>query len=217
MRFLSLLAMFFCMACEDNKQAVEQASVDTKNLTLTDTVNGTKNIWIDPLNGNIYPLPDSIAGEPVSFYLGNPKIISLAKDFYTGNFRPTDDDSTTRLLSQVVTDDSTIRPFYRWCLDFTISISDGALGEYPGSPSLKYAIKFPNEFFGFMDEDKSGERYKRWTEIIAYSGLIDRQTSEIEKQISNQMLENCHSCGIIAKKRILTFAKDIINEIKLQD
>jgi hypothetical protein len=217
MRLILLLTVLFCMACKDNKQAVEQTIVDT--LTLTDTIKDNKKFWKDPLNGNIYPLPDSIGGKPVSFYIANPKIISLAKDFYKGTFRPADNDSTTQLLSHVVTDDSITRPFYRWCLDFTIVISDGALGEYPGIPSLKYAIKFPIEFFDFMDEDNSGERYKRWTEIIAYSGLNDynKQTSEIEKEISNQMLGNCPSCGAITKNRILAFAKDIANRLQIQD
>jgi hypothetical protein len=207
MRRIFLLAVFFCVACKDNKQTVEQAKVDNQNF------------WKDPLNGNIYPLPDSIGGKPVSFYITNPKIISLAKDFYKGVFRPVDNDSTTQLLSHVATNDSTIRPFYRWCLDFTISISDGALGEYPGNPSLKYAIKFPGEFFDFMDEDVSGNRYKRWTEIIAYSGLGDytKKNSDIEKEISDQMLENCTPCSITTKNRIFAFTKDITKALNLLD
>jgi len=61
----------------------------------------------------------------------------------------------------VTTDDSKVRSFYRWCLNFTIVISDGALAEYPGVPVLQYATKFPQEFFAYMGRDKNGQRYKQ--------------------------------------------------------
>ena len=177
------------------------------------------NTWIDLLNNKKYSLPDSIEGKPVSFYINNSKVAAIAKSFFKGEFRPTDNDSTTELLSYVTTDDSTIRPFYRWCLDFTISISDGALGEYPGDPALKYAIKFPEEFFNYMDKDSSGNRYKEWTEIIAYSGLNEYNENQtlIEKTIKTRMRDNCHKCGEGTKNRIATFVKHLTETVKLQN
>ena len=163
------------MACNDTEKLAGQTLVDTTEVELkvstvdttqvkvkvfpVDTTRPVGNIWVDKLTNNKYPLPDTIAGRPISFYLNNPKVAPIAKSFYTGKFRPEDNDTTTQLLSLVVTDDSTIRPFYRWCLDFTIQINDGALGEYPGEPALKYATKFPQEFFAYMDKDASGQRY----------------------------------------------------------
>ncbi|MBO0360271.1 hypothetical protein J0X19_20090 [Hymenobacter sp. BT186] len=176
-----------------------------------DTAAYTGPVWRDKLNGNIYPLPDSIGGKSVSFYLANPQISPLAKALYTGRFRPTDTDSTTRLLDLVTTNDQALRPFYRWCLDFTIIISDGALGEYPGEPALTYATKFPQEFFAYMDKDKTGERYKRWVEIIAYSGLSNYEELAVNTQkiLANSMTKQCHLCASETKTRIHIFAKDV--------
>jgi hypothetical protein len=175
--------------------------------------------WIDKLNGRAYSLPDSIGGKPVSYYLTNSKVAAIAKAFYMGKFRPEDNDSTTQLLQLVTTTDSNIRPFYRWCLDRTIEISDGALGEYPGTPSLKYATTFPAEFFDYMDKDSSGERYKRWTEIIAYSGLNNYQESEseIKESITNSMSRNCNACTEKNKSRIEVFASDIMKIVKFNN
>jgi hypothetical protein len=224
MRNLFLLTLVFIVACNDNKKAAIQIFADSSktvaHILADDTTNReSKAVWIDRLNGQKYSLPDSINRKPVSFYINNPKVASIAKALYKGQFRPTDNDSTTQLLSYVTTEDSTIRPFYRWCLDFTIVISDGALGEYPGSPALKYATKFPKEFFDYMDKDIFGKRYKQWVEIIAYSGLSDytKKASDIEKEVINKMYANCPYCNGNTKNRITTFAKDIIEAVKLQD
>jgi hypothetical protein len=221
MRQLVIILLLFT-ACNDNKPVSQQPPGDSPTSipkgTTADTPD-SKNIWVDRLNGKKYLLPDSIAGQPVSFYLDNSKVAPITKAFYKGQFRPTDNDSTTQLLSYVTTDDSIIRPFYRWCLDFTISISDGALGEYPGSPALAYATKFPKEFFAYMDKDLSRQRYSQWTEIIAYSGINDynKKETEIEKDIIDKMNSNCADCGDDTRNHIKAFANDIVKAVKLQD
>ncbi|HEX8429419.1 hypothetical protein [Hymenobacter sp.] len=181
-------------------------------------------VWRDRFNGEQYPLPDSIGGKPASFYLRNPKVSPLAKALYTSRFRPNDSDSTTQLLALATTDNSQIRPFYRWCLDFTISISDGALGEYPGEPALTYAIKFPQEFFAYMDKDSTGERYGRWVESIAYSGLRNYKATALAPQrtIASAMTRQCLACPAQTVGRINTFAKDVAgfaqnNQLYLND
>lgn len=167
--------------------------------------------WRDRFNGQLYPLPDTIGSKPVAFYLQHPKVSPLAKALYTAHFRPTDNDSTVQLLALTTTDNKEIRPFYRWCLDFTIAISDGALGEYPGTPALAYASKFPQEFFAYMDKDKTGERYRRWVEIIAYSGLNDynKPASKIQRAIISKMTKRCLICDPKTAKRIVDFASDV--------
>jgi len=221
MRHIYITSILF-ISCNSNSPTNQTSKVDSitnNKASIVDTIPRSKNVWVDRLNGSIYPLPDTIGGKPVSFYLDNPKVADIAKAFYKGQYRPTDNDSTMQLLSYVTTSDSSIRPFYRWCLDFTITISDGALGEYPGVPALAYATKFPKEFFDYMDKDNSGQRYKQWTEIIAYSGLnsYDKKKSEIETEIITKMYNNCYFCSGDTKSRTATFAKDITKSIKLQD
>ena len=220
---LILISSLIFFACNYAGKSAEHTISDTTQIELqVSTVNiirPAETVWADRLTNAQYPLPDSIGGKPVSFYLNNPNVASIAKSLYTGKFRPEDNDTTTQLLALVLTDDSTIRPFYRWCLDFTIQISDGALGEYPGEPALKYATKFPKEFLEYIDKDTTGQRYSEWTGIIAYSGLNDytQKATEMEKQITRNMISNCKPCNSEIKERIMKFAKDITEAIKLQD
>ena len=222
MKFL-LILLVTCIACKNSTQINHKISADSAatllQKVLSDSNNLSTNIWIDRLNVQKYSLPDSIGGKPVSFYLNNPNIDPIAKALYRGQFRPTDNDSTTALLTNVTTSDNTLRPFYRWCLDFTISISDGALAEYPGKPALKYALAFPKEFLNYINKDISGRRFARWTSIIAYSGLEDynRNKFEVEKEIVSKMISKCPSCEEEEKEQIKKFAKEICAVLKLQN
>lgn len=180
--------------------------------------NHTGNFWVEEFGIKRHPEKDLIGGRPAQFYLNNPKVQSIAKNFYQGKFRPTDNDSTTYLLSLVTTPNSTIRPFYRWCLDQTINIADGALGEYLGEPALKYAIKYPQEFFEYMDKDKTRQRYRQWVEIIAYSGLPDYTVSAADNKryLIKKLSADCRHCSITYQKKIKRFAGDVVkyqNEI----
>jgi len=216
LRPLIIIALLLFVACNGDKNSTEKILGDTLQTNLktvsVDTTPTSKNIWLDKLTNNKYNLPDTIAGKPAIFYLDNPKVAPIAKLLYYEKFRPGDNDSTTQLLKLVTTDDEEIRPFYRWCLDLTIQISDGALAEYPGEPALKYAIKFPQEFFIYMDKDATGQRYKEWTEIIAYSGLSDytKHSSQIQNEIIIKMTNNCAACDSDMKKRIISLQKTLL-------
>ena len=218
---LFVLAVVLLGACEARSTAekVETPPVQVVSTShqkkiqpqLEQPMPAAKATWHDRITGQDYPLPASIAGKPITFYLQSKQVSPLAKAFYAGRFRPTDNDSTTQLLALVTTNNQEIRPFYRWCLDFTIVISDGALGEYPGEPALAYATKFPQEFFAYMDKDKTGNRYKRWVESIAYSGLsaYDTPVSEIQQAITRDMSKSCYPCSSGTSRRIADFGKDI--------
>jgi hypothetical protein len=211
-----ILVCLVLVSCKNNSSNKEGNSVKKAKSNKVET---NLMVWKDKLNGKEYPLPDSICGKSAEFYLNNPKIAEITKAFYKGQFRPKDNDSTTLLLSYVTTPDSILRPFYRWCLDFTINISDGALSEYPGAPALTYAINYPKEFFEFIDEDPSEERYKKWISKVAYGGIkySEKKGTEIESEIIKPMKKNCKFCSENLSKRIISFAKEISKEIKLQD
>ncbi|MGZ8570334.1 MAG: hypothetical protein ACXWW0_13170 [Bacteroidia bacterium] len=177
----------------------------------------TGNFWIDRYNVFLNPTKDSIGVKTAIFYLNHPKVNQIAKDFYYGKFKPTDNDSTTKLLALVITCNEELRPFYRWCLDRTIFISDGALGEYPGEPALQYALKYPQQFFLYMDLDKTGKRYKMWSEIIAYSGLNGYDNvplTQIEQNLITEMTQNCNDSNQNLQERIKRFANDLISYIE---
>jgi hypothetical protein len=192
---------------------------DSPKPAIRDTVVKHDTIYYGPLddwqNGfglTHDPELDSIWKKPVAYYLKNPKCDPTAKDFYLGEFRPLDNNTTAHLLSLATTDDMKLRPFYRWILNKTIIIQDGALAEYTGVPARLYAEKFPKEFFEYMDSDSTGQKYIDWTEAINYSGYLDNEDykkgEQIRSKIVSKMKANCSNCLPSTKDRIAKFAKD---------
>lgn len=155
---------------------------------------------------------DTIWKKPVRYYVTNKNCDSTALKFYLGVYRPTDEPETERLLNLVITKNDSLRPFYRWILNKTIIIQDGALGEYTGAPARKYAEEFPKEFFEYMDSDRSGEKYLNWCNSIAYSGFYDfenyKDTEKIKGKLIKTMSENCVYCNEKYQERISKFAND---------
>jgi hypothetical protein len=160
---------------------------------------------------------DSVDGKPVKFYIENKNCDSLAIAFYYGKYRPTDDNLTENLLALSSTNDKNLRPFYRWILDKTIEIADGALAELPGVPARKYAEKFPEELFNFLDADTSKTRYLYWTDIISYSGFYENDDYNKPKLIRTKMeAEMIKNSSTKSQKRISKFTLDCfpdVNEI----
>ena len=158
------------------------------------------------------PDVDSIWFKPVSYYLSDKECSGLAYEFYYGRLRPRDDGITDELLKLATTDNKKLRPFYRWCLNTTIFIEDGALAEHTGIPARKYAEKFPREFFDYMDSDTSGEKLKDWISSISYSGFYDsddyKKVKEIQQRMAQTMKSNCRNCDDKIFERIDKFTKD---------
>lgn len=158
------------------------------------------------------PDKDSIWGKPVSYYLKDKECNAITFDFYYGYFRPSDDGATTELLKLACTDNNKLRPFYRWCLNKTLIVSDGALGELVGVPARQYAEKFPDEFFEYMDYEKSGERYEMWVDAIQYSGFFDYPEYDNDGDLVNalylRMSKNLKDKTEANLKRVKKFATD---------
>ncbi len=170
--FILLFIIIANFSCKINQEKVSDAKVNKK--IIHDTIyinNNIKSDWQDGFGLTHDPNIDSIWHKPVSYYIDDEECSRIGYEFYYGYFRPTDDGATHELLKLVTTDNDKLRPFYRWCLNKTISVADGALWELLGTPSREYAEKFPKEFFNYMDTDTTNEKYKMWIEAISYSGL----------------------------------------------
>lgn len=216
MRTLISIVIFFCFtACSDR----QSSSADNSKIQSKDTVVKHDTIFYNPDSNwqkgfglTNDPDTDSIWGNPVKFYISNPKCSPIAIDFYQGQFRPTDNYTTEALLSLVTTNDDNLRPFYRWCLNKTIQIQDGALAEYTGIPARKYAEKFTKEFFGYMDIDTTKEKYNDWVGAISYSGFYDnddyQKSNEIRSRMTKAMKQSCKDCNAAILKRIDKFVLD---------
>lgn len=168
--------------------------------------------WQESFGLTHNPEKDSIWNKPVSYYIYEKDCSGLAFDFYHGILRPSDNGSTTELLKLAVTENRKLRPFYRWCLNKTLIVSDGALGELTGVPARQYAEKFPDEFFEYLDSTDDGSKYKMWTEAIAYSGFYDYTDYNKEKvnrkRLEEKMAGNLKSRTPKNILRVKKFARD---------
>ncbi len=204
-----LTPFVFLLAC--NTQQGETATKKDIAINKVDTAFAVDD-WQRGFELTHNPDVDCIWGKPVKYYISNPKCSPLAINFYKGTFRPTDNDSTAHLLLLATTDDKELRPFYRWCLNKTILIQDGALSEYTGIPARRYAEKFPQEFFEYIDSDSSGSKYLDWVNSILYSGFEEKddykRPEEIRKRMTGRMLSNCANCSYKMQQRIDKFAQD---------
>lgn len=210
-----LFAIILLTACtnkKSNKSEIHHsASFDT--IIKHDTIYFSNyRDWQEGFGLTHNPDKDSIWNKPVSYYINDKDCSGLAIDFYYGELRPSDNGITSELLKLVSTDNNKLRPFYRWCLNKTIQIQDGALGEYTGVPARKYAEKFPEEFFEYMDYDTTNEKYLEWVNCILYSGFYDEDNyqnpKEIRIRMSQTMKKNCKNCSEKLNKRIDKFSKD---------
>ncbi len=218
MKALQILLSFVIFIACTNKQAdknVSEFQIKTNELKSSqDTISKEliSNNWQDGFGMTHNPEIDSIWFKPVNYYLNDKNCSGLARDFYYGELRPSDNGMTEELLKLSTTKNNKLRPFYRWCLNMTIIIQDGALGEYTGVPARKYAEKFPREFFEYMDSDTSKERYNEWVGSIEYSGFYENDDYKKPQEIKNRMIKamkaNCDNCDVEINTRIEKFAED---------
>lgn len=217
MRFFRTIIPLFLISCISNEPEQKVINADKDTVIIHDTVvAGTQTYnWQEYFGLTHDPDKDSVWFKPVSYYLDDPNCSGLARDFYYGSLRPGDDGTTDELLKLATTDNNKLRPFYRWCLDMTIAIQDGALAEHTGIPARKYAEMFPLEFFNYMDIDTTGTRYENWVSSISYSGYYDeddhRQPKKIAARFASAMKANCKDCTPKNLARIDRFAKDCFN------
>lgn len=188
------------MSCDNN--STSEIGKGTNNDSL---ITSTDSDWQSSFRLTHDPNKDSVWGKPVSFYINNPDCNGLAKKFYAGELKPDFSDSTYFLLELTSTENETLRPFYRWCLDKTIQIGKGMMNEMAGIPAEEYLEKYPQEFLTYMDSDSSGERIQKWLGAIS-AGLsnvkedshISWKRSHLKKNIRN----NCRNCDQDIIKRL---------------
>ena len=213
MKFLKLFVVIaFFHACAEKPYSKPKRFVFKDTILVRDTVimYPPEKDWQQMLNLSHDPDVDTVAGKPVNYYLKDSSCSGLASDFYYGFLKPSDNGTTDELLKLACSPNSKLRPLYRWCLEVTISISDGALAEHVGDPARKYAELYPEEFFGYMDNDTSGRRYDDWVEAINYSGIYENEDHEKPKLVAanvvRNMKKNCKGCDSREMKRIEAFA-----------
>ncbi len=229
MKILLILLILFLFSCETQDNVPFEKKDDSPSTKMniekskeTPRTKKNQDYWQQGFGLTHNIDQDSIWKKPVRYYVENEECTQIAIDFYLGKFRPTDNDQTEELLNLVLTKNTELRPFYRWILNKTIIIQDGALGEYTGLPARKYAERFPNEFFDYLDIEKSNEKYQNWCNSIMYSGFYDYDDYDnlalVRKEFAKTMMKNCTSCSKSTNDRIKKFANDCFPDaLKYED
>jgi len=213
------IILVFCLSCS-NKSKTQLQEYKSNHI---DTVYIHDTIYIDQFNNKDWqksfglthdPNIDSIWFKPVSYYLEDKECSPIAFEFYYGYIKPSDNGTTIELLKLAKTDNNKLRPFYRWCLNKTLIVSDGALGELVGVPARQYAEKFPDEFFNYLDIANNDGQYEMWTNAIAYSGYFDFDEYDNDKlntqRLEKTMFSNLKNKSTSNINRVKKFAKDCV-------
>lgn len=211
MKWYCITGLFFVLSCHDRNPV--PSTVSQKDIVVkqdTAYINQQDENWQSGFDLTHDTSIDSIWFRPVSYYFNMPGCSGLAKDFYYGRLRPSDDGTTEELLKLVTTGDDKLRPLYRWCLQKTIAIQDGALAEMTGVPARRYAEKFPKEFFGYMNADSSGCRLKDWAAAINYSGYFEGENAKdplaVQSSFKAAMVRNCKDVDPSLLRQVQKFA-----------
>ncbi len=215
---LPLLFVTFCSCKNTVTQSAREYDTDSlAKLMTADTSHSSGNHnWQENFHLTHNPEKDTIAGRPVSYYINRSDCHYLAINFYYGKYRPSDNDSTEKLLSLAITRNKELRPFYRWCLERTLEISDGALGEYTGAPARKYIETYPKEFLNYIGHDTAYTYYKEWISSISYSGFYENEDFNDRVNIKKNFLAttkmNCSDCNEQEVQLIEKIAFDSFNK-----
>lgn len=192
------------------------SAISSKTVHDTSYAGNNADDWQNDFGLTHDPKKDSIWHEPVWYYLADENCSGLAKDFYFGFLKPSDNGVTEELLKLACSDNKKLRPFYRWCLNKVLIVSDGALGELVGVPARKYAEQFPEEFFEYMDENATDDKYGIWVNAILYSGFYDYDDSmnnlSNRKKLIREMTNNLSDKKEGMEARIVKFATDCTPE-----
>lgn len=122
---------------------------------------------------------DYLDGKPIEFYLDHPATKEIVKDFYQGEFLPTDDDKTFDLLDVLVEKQEDIYPFYFHCMNSIIRYSDGAISEIMGVPAQKMVYNYPAYTFSYFKDH--AEIFEKYIELIGYEMYFQKNgTSSIK-------------------------------------
>jgi hypothetical protein len=211
MRYLTILFLFF-ISCSEG----ENKKYDNGLVAKTDTIVGSQepyDFWKEHSSYAGIVKRDSIDGKPVEFYLTHPRMIAVGKAFYEGRFRPLDDDSTFALLDSASTRDSILRPFYVYCFDMILKMSDGALSEGMWGYAMNYVWKYPREFIELADRKEIS--YTDWADRISFDAAweyrstvkdIDSMSEDdvrtMTAAISKDIKKNCKGCSSYILNRI---------------
>lgn len=214
-----LAAILLSVSCTNPKQDATPTVIhDTVFVHDTIRVSEQAREWQKGFGLTHDPDKDSIWGKPVSWYIDDDACAALAADFYWGTFRPSDNNATSDLLELATTDNDKLRPFYRWCLDKTIEISDGALGELTGVPTRRYVEKFPREFLEFIDSREGETSREDWAGQIGYSGFYEaddfNKPADVRKSFASMMKSNCSGCDAETIARLEKFAANCFEQAK---
>lgn len=122
---------------------------------------------------------DSLQGKSYKYYIENSETHALVKDFYKGEFLPSDDNKTFELLDILTEKNEIVYPFYFHCFNSICKLSDGALAEVMGEPCLQMIYNYPNYTFQFFT--RNPELFEKYTDLIGYELYFQEEsTSSIE-------------------------------------
>jgi len=149
---------------------------------------------------------ENIDGKSVTAYwLENPAVDYDAIRYYLGEFRPSDDETTAKLLEKIASAPESETPFYFHILTQLLKQADGAVAEILPMQTEKF-IREHSYFFAHYLADKTHKGRKETTDL--YAQFI--QTALAQQKIDtnawkNQLVSACKQCNEDEKQILENF------------
>ncbi len=142
-------------------------------------------------------------------YIKSSDIDSNSKKYYRNMFDPTDDSITMNLLFLSLTNDTSKRPFYVWCLNNVSLNADGALVEYIGEAYRLYVEKFPGEFL-FYKKKGCINTNNIWPSLISSARFNHEEYCSDKIACDNfkkEVFKNCMACDSLVLNELSSFVE----------
>jgi hypothetical protein len=135
-------------------------------------------------------------------FLKNKNISKVAKDYYQGKFKATDNAKTFSILDSIGTKNSQTRPFYLYLVTQMMKTSDGALSEELGLQAKEYIEKHPDWALSFLKGKLAAPAFiSFWAKTIAGEIMIDCEGKE--KQCAKKWYETADKKTSTTQKQTL--------------
>jgi len=114
-------------------------------------------------------------------YLNNKQVSKVAKEYYNGKFKASDEEKTFEIVDSLRTKNHLTRPFYIYLVSTMMANADAALSEELGNKCKEFVEQQPDDAIGFLysDNKEVDKRFKdNWAKAIAGEFMIQCEGEE---------------------------------------
>lgn len=148
----------------------------------------------------------------INKFLENPKLNKNIKDFYSGQFKVSDDNKTQELLDTITEKNVEFFPVYFNTLNKIVQHSDGALAEMLPEFCFKMIYNYPIETFKFFTRNQ--KLLLDYADLLGYEFYFKKKGTSDLKMKFNEFQEYLKTRIDLNEKSINKAYSEFVMEVK---